>query len=276
MPSKPTLAAIALAALMMLGSAAHADATGPQPAKAPDRCERERLGWHFYCDPAEEDQAATDTAKAAPAPPPPPAPEDRRPELKAVQDTLARLKANMVLDPTEANVRAYIAFQRQQLDRASMVSDVWRRTLWETPSLDYTLERPVSTLGKRTWQDQRSGERDEVMRHLHERYGLFFVYRSDCPYCHALSPVLHALVAKYGLTVVAVSADGIALADWPDLLVDRGQIQNLGMADKPVPALVLFDSKTQRVEPVGFGYLGADEIEERIFAITKLEPGHDY
>src|SRR3546814_3599648 len=68
--------------------------------------------------------------------------------------------AQAILYPTPANVTAYIRFQREQLDRASLFSDVWQRALWQDPALDYTLERPVGALAKRQWQDARAAERD--------------------------------------------------------------------------------------------------------------------
>ena len=43
-----------------------------------------------------------------------------------------------------------------------------------------------------------------------------------------------------------------------------------------MPALVLFDTQTRRVLPVGFGVMAEDEMAERIFALTALETGHDY
>ena len=43
-----------------------------------------------------------------------------------------------------------------------------------------------------------------------------------------------------------------------------------------MPALVLFDTRTERVLPVGFGVMAENEMAERIFALTALEPGNDY
>jgi conjugal transfer pilus assembly protein TraF len=56
------------------------------------------------------------------------------------------LKAKAILEPSEQNVTAYIMFQRKQLDRASMFSDVWQHSVWQNPDLDYTLQRPVSVV----------------------------------------------------------------------------------------------------------------------------------
>jgi hypothetical protein len=43
-----------------------------------------------------------------------------------------------------------------------------------------------------------------------------------------------------------------------------------------VPATVLFDKETRQIIPVGFGVLSHSDLEERIYAITKLEVGDDF
>ena len=42
------------------------------------------------------------------------------------------------------------------------------------------------------------------------------------------------------------------------------------------PALVLFDTMTRRTIPVGYGILSADEIMDRIFALTNTKVGSDF
>ena len=46
-------------------------------------------------------------------------------------------------------------------------------------------------------------------------------------------------------------------------------------ANKPVPATILFDKKNKSVIPVGFGLMAMDELETRIYEMTK-EEGDDY
>ena len=89
-------------------------------------------------------------------------------------------------------------------------------------------------------------------------------------------PLLRAFAARHGLDVLAVSLSGAALEGWPEAVADNGRAARLGLAGAPVPALVLFDTKTKRVLPVGFGVMAEDEMAERIYTLTALEPGHDY
>jgi conjugal transfer pilus assembly protein TraF len=87
-------------------------------------------------------------------------------------------------------VTAYIRFQREQLDRASLFSDVWQRAIWQDPDLDYTLQRPVSTLGKRQWQDARAPSANGHGAALGERYGLFYFFAQSCGACEVMSPIV--------------------------------------------------------------------------------------
>jgi conjugal transfer pilus assembly protein TraF len=75
---------------------------------------------------------------------------------------------------------------------------------------------------------------------------------------------------------MAISLDGGALPEWKNFAVDNGQIERMGMEIKSVPATILFDKETRELIPVGFGMLSHTELEERIYATTKLEVGDDF
>ncbi len=232
------------------------------------------LGWHFYCDRAEE----PDQVEPAPAPAPPPA-EAGQPameRIEAMRKALEAARAEAILDPTRENVTAYLRLQQETLQRAAAFSDAFRRTVWATPELDYTLRRPVGALAKQVWSDQRREDRDAALARLGERYGLIYLGHAGCAGCKVFGPLLRAFAQRHGLDVLAVSLTGEALEGWPEAVADNGRAARLGLGNAPVPALVLFDVQTKRVVPVGFGVMAEDEMAERIFALTALEPGHDY
>ena len=182
--------------------AARAAASSDAAPSAGDEfyCRQRKLGTWFYCDrpkPPASDRSSPATQPAAE-------------RLAAIGRQLDELKARAILDPSEENVAAYIRFQREQLDRASTFSDQWQRTIWQNPDLDYTLQRPVSTLGKRAWLDNRSAEEEQALARLSERYGIFYFYAQSCGACDIFAPILKALAEKSGFSVVAVSMDGAA------------------------------------------------------------------
>ena len=232
------------------------------------------LGWHFYCDRAEEPE------RAEPVPPPAPPPADAgQPAIEriaAMRKALEEARAEAILDPTPARVTAYLRLQQETLQRAAAFSDAFRRTVWATPEIDYTLKRPVGALAKQVWSDGRRQARDAALARLGERYGLIYLGHAGCAGCKVFGPLLRAFAKRHGLDVLAVSLSGEALEGWPEAVADRGRAARLGLGNAPVPALVLFDARTKRVIPVGFGVMAEDEMAERIFALTALEPGHDY
>ena len=232
----------------------------------------EGLGWHFYCDRQEE----TRETPPASAPPPqaPTAPATER--ILEMRKALEEARAVAILDPSPANVTAYLRLQQETLQRAAAFSDAFRRTVWATPELDYTLKRPVGALAKRLWSDERREDVAASLARLGERYGIIYLGHTGCAGCRVFGPLLRAFAGRHGLDVLAVSLTGGPLEGWPEAVPDNGRAQRLGLAGKPVPAVVLYDTKTKKVLPVGFGVMAEDQLAMRIFALTALEPGNDY
>ena len=241
---------------------------GQAPASGPS------LGWHFYCDRREEQQEM----QPAPAPQPPSAVDERSASerILAMRKALEEARAEAILDPTTENVTAYLRLQQETLQRAAAFSDAFRRTVWATPELDYTLKRPVGALAKQVWSDGRRQARDAALARLGDRYGLIYLGHAGCAGCRVFGPLLRAFAGRHGLDVLAVSLTGEALEGWPEAVPDNGRAARLGLGNAPVPALVLFDTKTKRAIPVGFGVMAEDQMAERIYALTALESGHDY
>lgn len=277
----------AVAQTMDLQSAAMAEAIGDDDAQASEAvvqprfvadareqqqgddfyCGQRKLGQWFYCE----------RPKAKPsAPQPSSQPQVSSTErLKAITRQLDELKARAILEPTEANVIAYVRYQREQLDRASTFSDTWQRALWQNPDIDYTLQRPVSTVAKRAWSDNRSATRDQVLSRLGQRYGMFYFFAQSCAACEVFSPILRSVADSHRINVMAVSTDGGPSRQFPNYVVDSGQRQRMGVP-LATPALVLFDTVTRKTVPIGFGVMSADEVMERIFMLTNSKPGGDF
>lgn len=268
------LAAVAMILAAALPTARDALAAAPaQTTSTPQQgdrfyCEDRRLGTWFYCDrpkPAEPDA----TLPSAPA-------LSAAEQLEAVTTELRELKARAILDPSPANVTAYIRFQRAQLDRASLFGDVWQRAIWQTPELDYTLQRPVGTVAKRQWLDTRKAERDRTLSQLGKRYGLFYFFAQSCGACSVMSPIVKAVADTHGITVRAISTDGGPSETFPRYTVETNQRAAMGLTSQVTPAVVLFDSATRIPIPIGYGVIAADELMDRIFALTQRKAGSDY
>ncbi|MXY17607.1 MAG: conjugal transfer protein TraF, partial [Acidobacteria bacterium] len=168
------------------------------------------LGWHFYCDRDDGPDPEPEPEMSAP-------PEATDPETPAterileIRRALEEARAEAVLDPTPEKVTAYLRLQQETLQRAAAFSDAFRRTVWATPDVDYTLVRPVGALAKRVWSDGRREARDVALARLGERYGLIYLGHTGCASCRVFGPLLRAFAERHGLDVLAVSLTGEAL-----------------------------------------------------------------
>lgn len=239
-----------------------------------NKCSEDNLGWNFYCDSAIEDNEklkeslpsklenkTLDIGEFATI------------EIENMGKKLKELLNIATIFPTEENIKNYIKYNQYVMDKSSYVSEVAQRAIWQNPEIDYAIKRPVNAIGKRNWIDQRNSEIETTMENINERYGLFFVYRSTCPYCHAYSPVIKEFSEEFNIKVVAISQDGPKLKEWPNSKLDNGQSMNLKI--DTVPATILFDKATAEIIPVGFGALSKQELKTRIFNLTEIEPGQD-
>jgi conjugal transfer pilus assembly protein TraF len=238
----------------------------PVLAFASDLCEKQNLGWHFYCDPkSDKAQALTQEEEIQIA----------KVELNNIKQKLEDLRIAAVINPTEANIKSYLAFQKEQIDRASAFSKKWQEVVWQTPSLDSLVKNPISTIGNEVNSEIKRKGIEKSLAQLNKRYGLFFFYSSQCVYCLKFSSIIKTFAEYYNLEVMAVSMDGGILPEWPSSVVNKGQAERLGMTGKPVPAVILFDSQNKKIIPVGFGLLTVDQLEERIHQLVSQNSGEN-
>lgn len=258
------VSALALS-LMAVAAPAQPEMRTPDPFY----CEERRLGTWFYCDDTRE---AVEPPQAAPPPI-----QSSRQRLDGIGEQLEELRARAILQPSSENVAAYIRYQQEQLARAAEFADVWQRTVWQNPELDYTLERPVNSLARREWTRARTADREAALHAISQRYGVFYFFSSGCEACAVAAPIVKGVSDRFGLTVVAVSVDGGPSNAFPEYLVDTGQFEAMGLAQGgQVPALVLYDTVERRPVPIGFGIMAADDIMNRIYTLTAIEPGSDF
>lgn len=221
--------------------------------------------------------------RADPAPPleeTPESPEKADPpkaaeldEFERIQKRLGELRNIAIISPTEENLKAYIAFQEQQMQRASVFADQWRRTLWANPDLKYE-GRPVNAAGIASFDASQANQVRQSIGSVAATHGLYFFFRSDCPYCHAMAPTLRLLEQTHGIRVIAISLDGGTLPQFPQAISDKGQAAALGV--RAVPSFYLASPKQRTVHPLGTGVLSLAALEERIFTQAFSQPGEKF
>lgn len=194
---------------------------------------------------------------------------------KELGKEIERLLAVAVEQQSPEAVKEYLFLQQYAMDRASRFSDVFRRTVWTTPELDYSLRsRPTNAMAIASYDAQRDGRRTAASEQLAQSHGLFFYFRGNCTYCHQLAPILRMYQRNSGIEIFPVSLDGGTLPEFPNAKLDNGSAANLNVST--VPAVFLADKRSGKVQPVGYGLMSLQEIMERVYVLTSTQPGQEY
>ncbi len=230
-----------------------------------------RRGWHFYDDPA----AALVPVHGAPvAPVADPvkkaAPPDAPPEVALVdtmQKRLEELRKVAIVSPTDDNMLRYLRYERMVVEQASRFADAARRVSWQVPELDAAANgRPHNQSALKIYELNERQEQKSRLAGLARDHVLMFFFRSDCPYCHALAPVMAALERAHGIQVVPVSLDGAGLPQYPAPRADGGVAARMGV--RQVPAVFLAEPGKGVIKPVAYGVVTGEELEQRIATLA--------
>lgn len=233
------------------------------------KCDGQKFNW--YCDNDEDDKQTPSETKSN---------EPIRVELSDIKTAeqmraeLKRREDTAVMEPTPAHMRDYLEAWQFAQEKGAVFADSWRRVVWQNPDLDYSLKRPTNNVAIRTYDQRREQNEGDHLRALAKEHGLIFFFRSDCPYCHQMAPMLKMLSQRYGMEILPVSLDGGGLPDYPNPRVDQGQAAKLGV-DK-VPALFIGSKITGERAPIGFGAMSLSDIVSRIFVLTGTAPGQSF
>lgn len=214
-------------------------------------------GWHWYDDPKMQADDESDLESGD---------DPNVDEMTAVQTAIHRAMNKAVLHPTKENVKNYIALQEKMTAQASQFSSTWQAVLLENPKLDYSVTHPVSNMGRRIIHDEASKREDEAIQKLAQNSGLFFFYRSTCPYCRAFAPTVKQFSELYGVRVKPITTDGVFLPEFPDSRVDQGQAAKFHVTAEP--ALFAVNPRTHKAVPVGFGLMSMADLRARILQIA--------
>lgn len=187
-------------------------------------------------------------------------------QMNAVRARINMLQEKMYLAPSEENIANYIAEQNQVMSRASLVQHNWKAVLLKHPELDYTLSHPTNNTGLQVEYDQETAKQEAVIHELAQKSGLFFFYRSTCPYCRKFAPVVKEFAKAYGITVVPITTDGVSLPEFPDSYPDQGQAERFHVTVEP--ALFAVNPYTHQAFPIAYGLTSTADLKKRILDVA--------
>ncbi|AGA89724.1 TraF-like protein [Thioflavicoccus mobilis 8321] len=241
----------------------------PPPLPAAGFYFREQEGWFWYQrepEPAELPEPETPEQPVAPAEPQVSETTPQGPHPLSAQwlrERLGGYRDAAIDDPTPENVALYLYLQRVALDKSSRFAAATQRAVQLDPFLDVITQRPTATFAANLTNRQAGERREAILQQIAEKAGIWFFYRSDCPYCEAQAPLLQLLEARYGFSVLPVSIDGELLPGgvFPAFRRDLGQAAALGVVS--TPALFLARPPDAMV-PLSQGLLSLAQLQERV------------
>lgn len=222
-------------------------------------------GWHWYQSSKEDLHLQKKTPSQVSR-------SDPIQQMKTVQEGVQRALDRAILVPTPENVRAYITLQNQVSQNASHFAAVWKEVLWQQPEMDYTIAHPTTEVARDVYLTEQASQTDAAIQKLASHSGLFFFYRSSCPYCQHFAPLLKRFADHYHFTVIPVTTDGVSLPSFPNSPVDNGQSALFHVTVEP--ALFTVDPYTHRAIPVSYGLVSEEELKERLHEIAIQEEQH--
>ncbi len=181
-------------------------------------------------------------------------------------------KARAVMNPTEKNLVAYIRLQNWVMQQANIFSVNWKKVIWTHPELDFSQSHPVNSNAIFIKQDAEDLYDRQRIRKLGKDYGLFFIFKSSCPYCEKLAPMLKYFSRDYDMSIIPISYDGAVLSDFPNPRPDHGVTAQLGV--RSLPALFLVNPKKRIVIPLAYELISETQLVHRIIIMTRRTSKH--
>jgi len=224
----------------------------------------DQKGWFWYEKPPVTAKPSKPKPSTTITPPnlpfPPKTMEEARQSIKV-------LKERAIMNPTEHNLVSYIRLQNWITGRSQLFADVWQDTLRHHPELDYSIAHPTNAQALIVQNEVNRKQHAASIKKLGEDWGLFFIFRSDCPYCHKEAPMLKQFSEQYGMSIVPISQDGKGIPPYfPYPEIDKVS-KRFGV--QTVPALFLVHPQSHSVIPISFGLISEDALINRIITTTE-------
>lgn len=101
-------------------------------------------------------------------------------------------------------------------------------------------------------------------------HSILLVYSSRCQYCHIFAPTLRKWVDERGVSVRAISLDGIALREFPNIEQADEELINAAYGDMPhgTPALFIINEQSKAIYPAIFGNASYQDLNQRMTALA--------
>lgn len=205
------------------------------------------------------------------APAPQPKKEDRKVDVKWLQENYKLLEERAIDDPTDENVAAYLYVRRIAMDKSQRFSEKVSEVTNTDPLLNENNRIPYASAGAQSIRSANRLAQEQATRELATAGGLVVFVDGSCRFCAMQMPIVGALRAQYGMEALVVSLDGKRPRGYSGPLVrDNGLYRKLDL--KLTPSVVYVhrprayqdgkDSNQYRV--IAQGFYAQDELVKQI------------
>lgn len=172
-------------------------------------------------------------------------------------------------NPTPENIAAYAYLQKVAVDKSHRFTEGMQEAVVMDPLLDENTRRPLAGAGGKAANRAAKAASKKALSELSKVAGIWFFYRSDCPYCEIEAPLLKSLQDRYGIKTYAISIDGRPMPGgfFPDFKKDNGQAEKLEVIQ--TPAMFVVRPGTRDIVPLGQTLLSGEELEDRLILVTR-------
>lgn len=163
------------------------------------------------------------------------------------------------------DMRVFLSLQDYWLKESTRFKALFQKTMLAYPEYDYSVTHPTSNLGAKVTDEVREGRQTQILDALSKSHGLLFFYRGNSPYDMKQIPIIKDFSQRFHLPLIPVSVDGITSQELKQSRVDNGQANHLGV--RYFPALLLVNTKNQKVAPVSYGLTTQDVLMGRVVQV---------
>lgn len=199
------------------------------------------------------------------------------PEFETVEELKAEAQRRLnvaVMDPTESNLKAYLAINTLMLEKSNRFAKRWQETLWANPAFDHTVVHPNANFAQVALKDEAKSGKEKILKQLSSQAGLVVLVQPGCSFCSLMAPIISHLQEETGINTLAITIKGGIPQEWPNAKPDNGIVKRLmtlsGSVPTVTPAVFLVSRDGQSAQLVASGALSLEDLKERLVQASGL------
>lgn len=204
-------------------------------------------------------------------------PPSYREQMKKVRQNFDEVQAKAILNPTIENVTEFQRAQNTVLNQA----DIFQKMLMMAAMMEgqnTTTSMMATPVSRELYQGQEAQQLEKDIKALSKSFGLFFIIKNDCPYCHQFAPIVKEVAEDYHFDIKAIYKDGLPLGgattkEFPEAVPDNGTIKQLN-PEGIYPCLLLVNPQTKEVIPLAKGLINKSQLKENFRVIIQFLKSH--